>query len=79
MANRKFQDRQGDGWEVRAEGSREWRLDPLEGNDQMPRKVTPPGHTDDPFELSEKELQRMLDGGQPAQGKARKPPPFREE
>lgn len=79
MAHRKFEDHQGRGWEVRPRGRHQWRLEPLPGNDEMPRLVTPPGYTDDPFELSQKELQRMLDGGRPSQGKSRPPSPFREE
>lgn len=79
MAERKFQDREGRGWRVRPESRTRWWLEPLPGNDEMKRAARPPGHTDDPFELSEKELQQLLDGALPSRGTARKPPPFRED
>lgn len=79
MAHRKFRDRDGNGWEIRPESRQRWRFEPRRGNEEMPRFVTPPGYTEDPFELSDKELQRMLDGGRPSQGIARKPSPFRDD
>ena len=79
MAHRKFQDRQGRGWRIRPESRRRWWFEPLRGNDEMKRAAQPPGYADDPFELSEKELQRLLDGALPSRGTAGKPPLFRDE
>lgn len=78
MAHRKFKDPHGEGWEVRPESRNRWKLQPLPGNDAIPKFARPPSYTDDPFELSEKELHKMLAGAKPSQGTARKPPPFRE-
>lgn len=68
MAYRKFQDRNGNGWEVRTESRQRWRFEPLRGSDEKPRMVTPPLYAEDPFELSEQELQKMLDEARPAPG-----------
>lgn len=79
MGYRKFSDRDGDGWEVRDESDRRWVFRPLRGNDKIETRVHPPSGADDPFELSTEELQKLLDGGQPAQGRSRPPSPFRDE
>ena len=44
----------------------EWRFDPLPGNPAAPRRVRPPLYAgDDPFELSERELQSILGNAAP--------------
>ncbi len=63
MAHRKFTDRDGREWEVRAETRREWLLEPVGENTERRRNVAAPGYEKDPFELSQEELQHLLDGG----------------
>lgn len=44
----------------------EWRFEPLPGNPGAPRRVRPPLYAgDDPFELSEQELQSILGNATP--------------
>ena len=44
----------------------EWRFDPLRGNPDPPHRVRPPLYAgDDPFELSEQELQAILGDATP--------------
>lgn len=74
MSHRRFEDRNGDGWEVREVSSRKWHFEPLPGNDQMKKFVRPPSRVDDSFELSEQELQKLLDSGKPTQGVTETPP-----
>jgi len=67
MSYRNFQDTSGHRWEVRPRSRREWDMEPLPGNPQTRRTVSPPLYAgDDPFELSEQELQRILDSGREA-------------
>lgn len=61
MANRKFIDRDGNHWEVRDRSSAEWVLEPILENPSRPRRVKPPRYELDPFELTDQELQRLLD------------------
>lgn len=61
MANRKFADRDGQEWEVRDRSSAEWVLEPILDNPARPRRVKPPRYELDPFELTDQELQRLLD------------------
>lgn len=61
MAYRKFVDRDRRPWEVRDRSRAEWSFEPLRGNDRSARRVRAPGYQDDPFELSESELQGLLD------------------
>lgn len=79
MGHRKFQDRAGQRWQVRAESKHRWRFEPLRGNEERERSARPPGYADDPFELSEKELQRILEGARPSGPPEGKPPLFRDE
>lgn len=79
MGHRRFQDRDGNGWEIRPDSRDRWRFEPLRDNPGMRRFARPPGHTDDPFELSQQEVQKMLDGSRPFQGMSRKPSPFRDD
>ncbi len=44
----------------------EWRFEPLRGNPDPPQRVRPPLYAgDDPFELSEQELQAILGDATP--------------
>ncbi len=61
MANRKFKDRDGLDWEVRDRSSSEWILEPILENPGRARRVKPPRYEEDPFELTDQELQRLLD------------------
>lgn len=65
---RRFEDARGDGWEIRPQTDYKWQFLPLEGNDGMRRIVTPPPEVDDPFDLDERELRKLLDGGIPTRG-----------
>ncbi|MFQ5747232.1 MAG: hypothetical protein ACE5HF_08450 [Gemmatimonadota bacterium] len=61
MAYRKFVDRAGRSWEVRDLSRAEWTFEPLRGNDEPARRVRAPGYQNDPYELSDRELQALLD------------------
>ena len=61
MGFRNFIDKQGRKWEVRDRSKTEWELLPLGENKERNRTVRSPGYEKDPFELSEEELQRLLD------------------
>ena len=53
----------------------EWRFEPLRGNPGTPHRVRPPLYTgDDPFELSEQELQAILGAATPEAGTDRGTP-----
>ncbi len=61
MGYRRFVDRAGRAWEVRDETKSEWAFVPQSGN-LMDRTIVPaPGYDNDPFELSNEELQKLLD------------------
>jgi len=66
VSHRKFSDRRGNRWEVRVASRSEWRFEPLPGNPGTPHRVHPPLYAgDDPFELSEQELQSILGAATP--------------
>lgn len=74
---RKFSDRTGNAWDVERErGRRHLIFRPVEGEDADARTVAAPSHTADPFELSDGELQRLLDRSRPKYRKPKGPPPF---
>lgn len=75
MSYRKFVDRSGNEWTVRDRSRWEWHFEPAGGNPGPPRVVRAPGHQDDPFELSNEELQRLLDAA-PRSARPRAPNPF---
>ena len=60
---RRFQDAQGNGWEIDAGEDFKWHFVPLEDTDRIRTIVTPPPEVDDPFDLDEHELQKLLDSG----------------
>ena len=64
MGYRRITDRDGESWDIKDHSDSEWRFEPVGGNPADPVDVQAPGYQKDPFELSQEELQRMLDGGQ---------------
>ena len=78
MSYRKFKDRAGNVWQIKDESLNRWVFDPVPGNPSGPLTVTPPGYTDDPFEMSEAELQRLIDGARPAGGPGKAAWPFKD-
>ena len=75
MACRNFVDRDGNAWEVRDISRSEWEFKPAGGNRGSVRTVRAPNYENDPFELSNEEVQKLLDGeGSPRTGRA--PSPF---
>jgi hypothetical protein len=77
MAHRRFRDRSGQEWEVRARTRDEWELDPVGDNPGRPRTTRAPGYERDPYELSVEELQRLLDASA-APAPRGKPSPFKD-
>lgn len=65
---RRFEDAKNEGWEIRPQENFKWQFVPVEGNDAVRKIVTPPPQVDDPFDLDEHELQKLLDSGIPTQG-----------
>ena len=61
MGYRRFTDRNGRSWEVRDRAASEWEFHPVEGGAAV--RVRAPGYDKDPFELSNEELQKLLDEG----------------
>ena len=61
MGYHRFTDREGRQWEVRDHSSAEWVLEPVGGNPGARVRVRPPTYQSDPFELSEEELQSLID------------------
>jgi hypothetical protein len=79
MSYRKFTDRSGAVWKVKDETLNRWVFDPVPGNPSDPRNVTPPTYTDDPFEMSEGELQRLLEKASPSGGTGKIAWPFKDD
>ena len=76
MGYRRFDDKNGNIWEVRDRSGSEWDLEPVGGNPGKTVRVPAPGYQADPFELSVEELLRLLgdvSGGQ-TERKQRKSP-----
>ncbi|WP_419941347.1 hypothetical protein [Candidatus Palauibacter sp.] len=74
MSHRKFSDRGGNRWEIRVSSRAEWTFEPLPGNPNPPCRVRPPLYAgDDPFELSEQELQTIFGSATPETRAQRKP------
>ena len=75
MGYRKFTDRDGRSWEIQDNSRSEWMFAPLPGNPEGRTAVSPPGYDNDPFELSNEELQGLLDAtGGPTQRRPKKSP-----
>jgi hypothetical protein len=73
MGYRRFDDKNGNTWEVRDRSGSEWDLEPVGGNPGARISVPAPGYQADPFELSVEELQLML--GEASGGQGRRKPP----
>ena len=67
MSHRKFIDRNGNSWEIRELSRSEWAFEPVQGNREPGKTVNPPGYENDPFDMSNEELQRLLDA--PSRGR----------
>ncbi|HEX9728108.1 MAG TPA: hypothetical protein VGA37_06375 [Gemmatimonadales bacterium] len=74
MGYRKFVDREGRGWNVKDRSPSAWRFEPEPGNPSPAVDVEAPGYQKDPFELSNEELQKLLDA---VAGRAARPSPRR--
>ena len=61
MGFRRFTDRDKCQWEIRPVGRGEWEFGPVGENPGKPRTVASPGYEKDPYELSQEELQKLLD------------------
>ena len=77
MGFRKFIDRDKKEWEIRDVSRLEWEFSPAGDNQQRGRRVPPPGYEQDPYELSQEELQRLLDASTP-QAERSKQSPFKD-
>lgn len=76
---RKFSDRSGTAWTVEREhGRSELVFRPVQGSQSDERVAPLPSHrhTQDPYELADSELQRLLDRARPRYRKPKGPPPF---
>ena len=74
MGYRRFDDRDGNTWEVREDAMRGWAFEPVSGNPHERRTITPPKYQSDPFELSERELQRLIEEDRPERTRKAKNP-----
>ena len=75
MSHRKWNDRTGRPWQVKPLSRSEWEFEPLPGNDGRARRTRAPTWQEDPFELSNEELQRLFDAA-PDPDRPRPPSPF---
>ena len=75
MGYRRLIDRDGEAWDIKDHSDSEWRFEPVAGNSASPVDVRAPGYQKDPFELSQEELQRLLDEGHRQGGGASTPRP----
>jgi hypothetical protein len=71
---RRFTDRDKQDWEIRPQSSSVWELSPTGENSGKPRTVPAPGYEKDPWEMSQEELQRLLDASVAAPERKRKNP-----
>jgi hypothetical protein len=74
MGFRRFIDRDKGEWEIRDVSRLEWEFSPAGDNQQRPRRVPPPGYEQDPYELSQEELQRLLDASVPQAERSKRSP-----
>ena len=76
MGYRRFEDKDGNTWEVRDRSGSQWDFEPVGGNPARPKSVSAPGYQADPFELSIEELQQLLGdvSGEQARRKPKKSP-----
>ena len=66
MGFRRFTDQDKRVWEIRPTSRSEWEFSPSGENLERPRTVPSPGYEKDPYELSQEELQRLLDSSRVA-------------
>jgi hypothetical protein len=74
MSFRTFKDRSGNAWVLRPRSRWEWHFEPQPGNTEPTRIARAPGYQDDPYELSQEELQRLFDAALPRRTTPRKSP-----
>ena len=72
MSFRRFTDRDKRDWEIRPVSSSVWELSPTGENTGAAPHRAGPGYEKDPWEMSQEELQRLVDG-------SAEPPVRREE
>lgn len=75
MSYRRFVDREGRSWEVRDRSRSRWEFHPISGNTSSAVPVSAPTYESDPYELSDQELQKLLDQelGRPARSASKSP------
>jgi hypothetical protein len=74
MSFRRFTDHAKRDWEIRPVSGRVWELSPVGENAERPRTVPAPGYEKDPWEMSQEELQRLLDASTAPPVRAKKNP-----
>jgi len=74
MGFRRFTDREKRQWEIRTLSRSEWEFSPTGDNQERARAVVPPGYEQDPYELSQEELQQLLDSSTARPERERKSP-----
>lgn len=74
MGFRRFTDRDKQQWEIRDVSRSRWEFAPAGDNPHPSRSVAPPGYEQDPYELSQEELQTLLDAASAASKRAVKNP-----
>jgi hypothetical protein len=74
MGYRKFTDREGNTWQIREDSRDRWTFEPIQGNSNPSVEARPPGYENDPYEMSTKEMQRLLDASQLGRPKPRRSP-----
>lgn len=74
MAHRTFTDRNSRQWAIRERSRTEWEFEPIADNPEHPRMVAAPSYERDPYELSQEELQRLLDESGPLPERRAKSP-----
>ncbi len=77
MGYRRFDDRDGEVWEVRDRSGSEWELQSVSGKEESVA-VPAPGYEADPFELSVEELQRLLDAARGTSRRSQRKSPFKD-
>ncbi len=78
MGYRRFVDRDGRAWDVYDETDSAWAFIPQPGNPLDRTTVPAPEYDNDPFELSNEELQKLLDAAGNAGGSRHAKSPFLE-
>ncbi|MDH5642708.1 MAG: hypothetical protein OEY63_00795 [Gemmatimonadota bacterium] len=74
MGYRSFIDRDGNAWEIRDVSRNVWEYVPTGSNKGAIMTVPPPNYEADPFELSDSELQKLVDQVTPSRSKPAKSP-----